>query len=92
MPKKFFYDIFGLNTVRNITRNTQIRPQSVARTSIYDTLHNFVIITSINEENVYEGSGVGDLESEITFFFLLGTAGALLKDKTTKNSILGTAL
>ena len=38
--------------VRNVYCDTQIRPYSVAETSIYDKLHISVIITSENEYNV----------------------------------------
>ena len=39
--------------VENVYFGTQIRPYSVAETSIYDTLHISVIITSENDFNVY---------------------------------------
>ena len=41
--------------VGNVYFDTQIRPYSVAETSIYETLHISVIITSKNEDNVYKG-------------------------------------
>ena len=41
------------NMVGNVYFDTHIRPYSVAETSIYDTLHISVIITSKNEDNVY---------------------------------------
>ena len=41
------------NMVRNDYFGTQIRPCSVAETSIYETLHISVIITSKTEDNVY---------------------------------------
>ena len=57
--KTFFYDIFEPNTVQYITWDTQIRPHSVAETSLYDTLHISVIITSRNEDNVYQRMTMG---------------------------------
>ena len=41
------------NMVGNVYFDTQIRPYSVAETSIYETLHISVIITSKIEDNVY---------------------------------------
>ena len=41
------------NMVRNDNFDTQIRPYSVAETSVYETLHISVIFTSKNEDNVY---------------------------------------